>query len=51
MILIEDTHWPLVVVGVCCGPRLEEACLDRARLRWRSDRGLTIGGPTAAFAT
>jgi hypothetical protein len=36
MILIEDTHWPLVVVGVCCGPRLEEACLDRARLRWRS---------------
>jgi hypothetical protein len=36
MILIEDTHWPLVVVGVCCGPRLEEACLDRGRLRWRS---------------
>jgi hypothetical protein len=36
MILIEDTHWPLVVVGVCCGPRLDEACLDRARLRWRS---------------
>lgn len=36
MILIEDTHWPLVVVGVCCGPRLDEACLDRARRRWRS---------------
>jgi hypothetical protein len=36
MILIEDTHWPLVVVGVCCGPRLDEACLDRARMRWQS---------------
>ena len=36
MILIEDTHWPLVVVGVCCGPRLDEASLDRARRRWRS---------------
>jgi hypothetical protein len=36
MILIEDTHWPLVVIGVCCGPRLDEAILDRARARWRS---------------
>lgn len=35
-ILIEDTHWPLVVVGVCCGPQLERSALRRARMRWRS---------------
>lgn len=36
MILIEDTHWPLVVIGVCCGPRLDTGHLRRARERWRS---------------
>lgn len=35
-ILIEDTHWPLVVVGVCCGPRLDRQSLARAQARWRS---------------
>jgi hypothetical protein len=35
MILLEDTHWPLVVVGECPAS-MDRAALGRARARWRS---------------
>jgi hypothetical protein len=35
MIVLEDTHWPLVVVGECC-QSVDCATLARARARWRS---------------
>ncbi len=35
MMLLEDTHWPLVVVGECCGS-VDCVALCRARARWQS---------------